>query len=185
MRPSLVQLEAELSRLLLRFGLLVSAFEQKQPQALQQLQQWLQQAESLLGGQQHVAAAELAALRSKLLQPVYQNEHRGAVRREQLRQAVDLLQPAQQTLAKALAPVNDTLTRSRELLRQLLGIVQQSQAVSYQSNQSFDSFVQQIWLFISGHDQLRPGAVQLRSWLSQQDIWLLIAAEVEPAEFQF
>jgi len=185
MRASLVQLEAELSRLLLGFAELVNAFEHKQPQALGMLQSWLLQAEQALSTQQQVAAAELAALRSKLLQPVYQDEHRGAVRRQQMRQAVELLHPAQQALAKALAPVSDTLQRSRELLRQLLSIVRQSQAVVYQSNQSFDSFVRQLWQFIVSHEQLKPGAVQLRNWLTQQDIWLLIAAEAEPSEFQF
>ena len=110
MQKSTVHLVNELTRLLLQFSPMVSQFERKQPQALVSLQDWIAQAEQLLSSYGIVASAELAGLRSKLMAPVHRDEHRGQLRRQQLREAVDMLYPLQQCVQQALTPSMDSLT---------------------------------------------------------------------------
>ncbi|MBU2112816.1 MAG: hypothetical protein KKE94_03470 [Gammaproteobacteria bacterium] len=183
MQKSTVHLVNELTRLLLQFSPMVSQFERKQPQALVSLQDWIAQAEQLLSSYGIVASAELAGLRSKLMAPVHRDEHRGQLRRQQLREAVDMLYPLQQCVQQALTPYLQKIQQSTDLIRHLISVISQSGAVHYNAALGFDSFVQQLWQLIGQHDQLKAGAVQLRSWLSQQDITLLLAQEVNPADF--
>lgn len=183
MQKSIVHLVKELTTMLLQFPPLVTAFERKQPQALTALQSWITSAEQLLSSYGLVASAELAGLRSKLTMPVHCDEHRGQLRKQQLREAVQMLYPLQQCLQQALTPYQQKLQQSSELIRHLLSVISQSGALRYDAAAGFDNFVQQLWLLIGQHDQLKAGAVQLRSWLSQQDIILLLAQEVNPADF--
>lgn len=183
MQKSIVHLVNELSRLLLAFSPLVSQFERKQPQALSALYLWLDDAEQLLSSYGLVASAELAGQRSKLTSPALSNEYRGQLRKQQLRVAVDILYPLQQCLQQVLLPYQQKLQQSTELIRHLLSVISQSGALSYNPATGFDSFVQQLWQLIGQHEQLKAGAVQLRSWLAQADIMLLLAQETNPADF--
>ncbi len=182
MQKSIVHLVNELTALLLGYPAVVSLFERKQPQALLQLTTWIDSAEQILSSYAIVSSAELAGLRSKLLQPVYDDEHRGTLRRQQLKQAVTILYDVQSCVQQALLPYQQKLQQSRELLRQLLSIVSQSRAIQYDGH-NFEALVQQVWQLIGQHEQLNAGAVQLRSWLSQQDSILLLAQEINPADF--
>lgn len=183
MQKSTVHLVKELTDLLLQFPPLVTGFERKQPQALATLQSWIAAAEQLLSSYGLVASAELAGLRSKLTAPVHRDEHRGQLRKQQLREAIDMLYPLQHCLQQTLTPYQQKLQQATELIRHLLSVISQSGALHYNAAAGFDSFVQQVWQLIGRHDQLKAGAVQLRSWLSQQDIILLLAQEVNPADF--
>lgn len=183
MQKSIVHLVTELNNLLLAFGPLVTLFERKQPQALPQLMSWLQGSEQLLSSYGIVLSAQLAGFRSKLIQPLYHDEHRGGLRKQQLKQAVTMLYDVQDCLQQAIQPHQLTLQQSRDLIRQLLSILRQSGQVHYDANAGFETFVLQIWQLINQHDQLKAGAVQLRSKLSQQDVLLLLAQEINPADF--
>ncbi|WP_027671774.1 hypothetical protein [Rheinheimera baltica] len=182
MQKSIVHLVKELSALLLRYPALVTRFERKEPQALAQLGEWLNGAEQLLSSYGIVSVAELAGLRSKLLHPGYHDDHRGSLRKQQLKQAVDMLYDVQHCVQQALTPHQQKLQQSQELLRQLLSMVSQSKAIQYDGH-NFNDLVQQVWQLICQHEQLKAGAVQLRSWLSSQDIILLLAEEINPADF--
>lgn len=183
MQKSLLFLTTELTDHLMRFPALVHQFERKDPQALHRFAEWLTNAEALLSTYRLVAAAEIAGFKSKLLSPLYHDDHRGSLRKRQLAVAIDLLDASQQCLQQVLAPYQDKLTKNRELIKQLLTIVSQSQAISYSSDGGVEQLIEEVWLFINQHDQLKAGAVQLKSQLSNDDIRLLLAEEINPAEF--
>ena len=184
MQKSTVYLVAELKQLLLRYPALVGLFERKQASALDELTHWLNAAEQLLSSYGLVSAAELAGYRSKLLLPVYQDEHRGGLRKQKLKHAVDMLYPLQACLQVVLQPIEHRLQQSRELARQLLTMIAQSKAVQYDGSPQIDGLIMQIWQLICQHEQLKAGAVQLKSLLSQQDIMLVLSDEINLADFQ-
>lgn len=183
MQKSTVHLVSELSALLLAFGPMVTLFQRKQPQALFKLTDWLDKAEQLLSSYGMVISAQLAGHRSKLLQPVYNDDHRGSLRKQQLKQAVAMLYDVQDCVQQALLPHQQKLQQSTDVIRQLLSMLTQSGAVRYEADAGFEAFVQQIWQLISEHEQLKASAVQLRSWLSPQDILLLLAQEINLEDF--
>ena len=183
MQKSLIHLTNNLSNLLLEFPSLVRRLEKKDPQFLPLLLTWIESAEDLLSTYRIVEVAELSGLKSKILSPSYSNDFRGSLRKQQLKVAVDILYDLQECLQKTLEPHQQKVTQSRELINQLLSIVAESGAVQYQHPSPLDQFVRQIWQILNSHDQLKGGAVQLKSQFSEQDVILLIAEEIDLSWF--
>jgi hypothetical protein len=183
MQKSLIHLTNNLSNLLLEFPSLVRRLERKDPQFLPLLLTWIESAEDLLSTYRIVGVAELSGLKSKILSPSYSNDFRGSLRKQQLKVAVDILYDLQECLQKTLEPHQQKVTQSRELINQLLSIVAESGAIQYKHPSPLDQFVRQIWQILNSHDQLKGGAVQLKSQFSEQDVILLIAEEIDLSRF--
>ena len=179
----LVNLTNNLSGLLLEFPSLVKRLEEKEPQFLPLLLNWIERAEDLLSTYRIVGVAELSGLKSKILSPSYSNDFRGSLRKQQVKVAVDILYDLQECLQRTLQPHQEKVAQSRELVNQLLSIVAESGAIHYRHPSSLDTFVRQIWGILNAHEQLKGGAVQLKSQFSEQDIILLIAEEIDLARF--
>ena len=61
--------------------------------------------------------------------------------------------------------------------------VAQTGAVRYDIRSGFDALIAQVWALCNSHAQLKPGAMQLKTLLSTEDIRLLLAQELSPADF--
>jgi len=183
MQNSPIYINKSLSSLLLHFPVLVKKLEQKDPQFLLKLFDWIEQAEDVLSKHRIVGVAELSGLKSKIISPIHHDDFRGSLRKQQLKVASDILFDLQDCLQRALHPYEEKIQQSREIANQLLTIVSESGALTYSSDIPLDTFVRQVWGMLTSHDQLKAGAVQLRSQLSEQDIHLLIADEIDLASF--
>lgn len=180
---STLQLTRQLSDALLQYPALVRLFERKSPQALPQLLAWIDASEQTLSGHRLVAAADVAGFKSRVLAPMFDDEKRGTLRRRQLAAAALLLHELQQSVQVALQPHAAKVEQARTIARQLLQIVAQSGAVSWDPTVSYEDMIDRIWLLCTGHDQLKPLAAQLKMLLPTSDIRLLLAEEIDPADF--
>lgn len=176
-------LAAQLTDLLLEFTGIVNAFQAKSSSATLTLSAWMQRAEDLLSSHRLPQAARLAGVKAKMLAASTQDERNGATRRRQIQAAVACLDDAQQCLQDALQPQAAKIEQARDVLRNLLQIVARSGAVRYEPKYGIAALIEQVWELCAQHDQLKAHAVQLRSWLSFDDIRLLMAEEIEPADF--
>ncbi len=183
MQNSPIYISKSLSSLLLNFPLLVKKLEQKDPQFLLNLFDWIQQAEDVLSKHRIVGVAELSGLKSKIISPIHHNDFRGSLRKQQLKVASEILYDLQDCLQRALHPYEEKIQQSREVAKQLLTIVAESGALTYSNNIPLDAFVRQVWGILTSHVQLKAGAVQSRSQLNEQDIHLLLADEIDLASF--
>lgn len=54
----------------------------------------------------------------------------------------------------------------------------------YNHDLPFENLVQDVWFFIISNDQLKPGAIKLKTHLNLTDIYRLIAEEINPDDFE-
>lgn len=183
MLRSTFQLTRQLSDALLEIPGIVRQFERKSPHVMTTLMDWIRRAEDLLSTHRLVEAAELSGLKARILAPVFDDDKRGTLRRRQQAVAIGLVHELQLSLQHALQPRAIKVEQARDMARQLLQIVAQSGAIVYDPAVDFETMVDRIWALCTQHEQLKPLAAQLKMLLSTDDIRLLLAEELDPADF--
>ncbi len=183
MLRSTLQLTRQLSDALLEIPSIVRQFERKSPQVMAHLMAWIGRAEDLLSTHRLVEAAEVSGLKARIIAPVFDDDKRGTLRRRQQTVAISLLHELQDALQRALQPRALKVEQGRSMARQLLQVVAQSGAVKYDPSSAFEDMIDRIWLLCTQHEQLKPLAAQLKTLLSTDDIRLLLAEELDPADF--
>jgi hypothetical protein len=183
MLRSTFQLTRQLSDALLELPGIVRQFERKSPQVMATLMDWIGRAEDLLSTHRLAEAAEVSGLKARILAPVFDDDKRGTLRRRQQAIAVGLVHELQDALQQALRPRAAKMEQARDMARQLLQILAQSGAIQYDPSVGFEEMVDRIWSLCTQHDQLKPLAAQLKMLLSTDDIRLLLAEEIDPADF--
>lgn len=183
MLRSTFQLMRQLSDALLEIPGIVRQFERKSPHVMTTLMDWIRRAEDLLSTHRLVEAAELSGLKARILAPVFDDDKRGTLRRRQQAVAIGLVHELQLSLQHALQPRAIKVEQARDMARQLLQIVAQSGAIVYDPAVDFETMVDRIWALCTQHEQLKPLAAQLKMLLSTDDIRLLLAEELDPADF--
>lgn len=183
MQKSKLNLIKCLKEMLLEYPDIVTAFEKKDPRAKDQLLKWIRQAESVMSSYNISEVSELAGLRSKIISPRFTEHKRSSARKIQTQVAASVLYDIQHIVISALKPHEDRAEECRDVVRQLLQIISQNGTVQYRNEVLFEHFVLQIWQLIKTNEQLRPGAAKLKAMLPDTDIHLLIAEEINPADF--
>ncbi|WP_189406122.1 hypothetical protein [Alteromonas halophila] len=184
MLRSRVLLLENANQLLLSFPALVKRMEVKDPQFLPSLFQWIEQAEQLLLEHRLPACAALSGIKARLLAPLHDHTTRSSRRKKQIQVACDNLFVIQSSLQEAVAAQRQNIEQASELLAQLFSLLAKSSAdngngLHYRQNESVTAFAKRLWYLICHHEQLSGSAVQLRSLLSDSDIELLIAQQVD------
>jgi hypothetical protein len=179
------QLVRQLIDLLLEFPNIVQAFQTKSAGSIPLLSAWTQRSEDLLSTHRLPEAAHLAGVKSRMIAASAQDDRSSNSRKRQIQSAVACLEDFQQCLQDALRPNAIKIEQARDVLRNLLQIVASSGAIRYDPKHGLDGLIVQIWNLCNQHDQLKPHVVQLKSWLSFDDIRLLMAEEIEPSDFGY
>lgn len=183
MLKSTFHLVRQLSDQLLVLPDIVRRFERKSPTVMADLLHWIDRCEERLSSHRMVEAAQVAGFKARILSPAFDDDRRGTLRRRQQAIAIGLLHDLQEAVQQGLRPHAAKMQQARDLARQLLQIVAQSGAVRYDPANDLETLVDQVWSLCTRHDQLKPLAAQLRALLSNDDIRLLLAEEIDPLDF--
>jgi hypothetical protein len=183
MKKSIVNLVNVLKEKLLEFPILVNKIEKKDLDFLNQYNIWLQKSEEILSSYNIRNVSELAGIRSKIIATKFNADKKIPTKKLQLKVAADSLFDAQNVLLNVIAPYEIKIEESKELIRQLLLIVSQANVIKYNKNAPLENLISEIWQFIISNEQLKPGAVKLRTTLQLTDIQLLIAEEINIEDF--
>lgn len=183
MKKSSLQLLYSLQKKLLEFPLLVKKLERKDLDFIASLLSWITSTEEILSSYQISRVSELSGVKSKIIASKLSEERGSMKRKHQTKIAADCLYELQHVVLDICSPLESKINESRELVRQLLLIVSQTKEIKYNSQLPFDNFSNVVWQFILSHDQLKPGAIKLKTSLIFSDIQMLIAEEVNLEEF--
>lgn len=183
MKKSILNLTVVLKEKLIEFPAIVNSLENKDVSFLSKLFLWINKLEDILTTHNISDVSELAGLRSKILTPQFSDNKRISIKKMQLKIASECLYDIQHNVLKILHPFELKIEESRELIRQLLLILSQTQQVKYNSDQPFDNLINEVWQFISSNEQLKAGAIKLKTLLPINDIFMLIAEEINIEEF--
>lgn len=183
MKKSTVNLVTALKAKLLEFPGIVNSLEKKELNFINQLLLWISQSETVFATYNISEISELAGLRSKIIAPKYSDTKSISIKKLQLKIAAESLFDIQHIVLKVLNPLETKVEECRELIRQLLLIVSQTEVIKYNKDVPFEHLIHDLWQFIISNDQLKPGAVKLKTSLTLTDIQLLIAEEINLEDF--
>jgi len=172
----------QLTGLLLELPALTTALERRQANAVPQLVDMLRRSEHILLTSRMRQAAGLAASRAALA-AVRLEEVDSRIRTRERRCALQQIGLIGAALSEALTPVEQRIESARLTARQLLQLVAASGAISLNGDRDLMGLCERIWQLALGHDQLKSLAMQIRIALNRQDILLLLAEEIDPADF--
>jgi hypothetical protein len=183
MLKSKVQLVNTLKEKLGEYPSIVNSMEHKDSSFIRKLLSWLMETEEIFATYNISEVSELSGLRSKIISARFSEKPGTGMKKQQLKIASETLYEIQKTVLAVLKPNELKLEESRELVRQLLQIISQTKAIQYNSNLPFGNLIADIWSFIISNDQLKAGAVKLKTNLSVSDIHLLFAEEIDLNDF--
>ena len=183
MKKSTVNLVTALKVKLVEFPSIVDSLERKEISFIPQLILWISKSEDILTSYNVSEVSQLAGLRSKIIASKYSDNKSISHKKLQLKIAAESLFDIQNVVLKVLNPLEIKVEECRELTRQLLLIISQTQAIKYNKDLPFDNLIHDIWKFIIVNEQLKAGAIKLKTSLIMTDIQLLIADELNLEDF--
>ena len=183
MKRSALNLVSALKSKLLEFPGIVSSLEKKEIFFIEKLFMWINNTEEILTTYNISEVSEISGLRSKIISPKFSNNKSISIKKAQLKIASEILYELQNTVLKVLKPFELKVEECRELVRQLLLIVGQTKAIKYNSDFPFENLVNDVWQFIVSNEQLKAGAIKLKTNLPITDIQIIIAEELNLEDF--
>lgn len=184
MQKSILDLTYKLKAKLIEFPSIVNSLEKKDFNFLTNLLTWIKDTEEILKTYNISETSELAGLRSRILSPRFSESRNVSVKKLQIKIAAEVLYDVQNTVLKVLKPYETRIDECRELIRQLLSIVNQTGAIKYEDSIEFQIFINNIWNLFINHNQLKPGAVKLQTLISNTDILRIMAEEINLSDWR-
>ncbi|MGE4513889.1 MAG: hypothetical protein AB7E26_08785, partial [Chryseobacterium sp.] len=105
------------------------------------------------------------------------------IKKNQVKAASGILYDIQNTVLTVLIPYEKKINECREIVKQLLVLTAQTHTQIYDQSMPFEDFIRKIWLYILSDNDLKMGAVRLKSSLSEMDILMLMGDEIELNDF--
>ena len=183
MRKSQFILVSRLKEKLQEFPEIVSSLEKKDHHFIDKIMIWLKASEDILSTYNISEVSEIAGFRSKIL-AAKMIEGRGTnIKKNQTKAAADALYDIQNTILSVLAPFERKMNDCREIVKQLLVLTAQANTQIYDPTIPFEDFIRRVWLYILSENDLKMGAIKLKSLLSEMDILMLFGDEIELSDF--
>lgn len=183
MRKSQFILVTRLKEKLQEFPNIVSSLETKDPHFIEKIFTWLKSIEDIFSTDNISEVSEIAGFRSKILSAKFSDERGANFKKNQIKIAAENLYNIQNTVLNVLLPYEQKMNECREIIRQLLVLAAQTKKLTYNKDMDFEDFVKKVWQYILYDDNLKAGAVRLKSVLSEMDINMLIADEIDLEDF--
>lgn len=173
-----------LNNKLLEFPALVDSLKNKEVQYLSSLERWMKETEDILKKNRISECALIAGYRSKIIAPMFADGKLRSTRKNQWQQASALMFDLQESILTVMRPYEVKVSEARDLVLQLMSILKQSNALQYSDGVNFQDFVQRIWQLCYNHEQLKQYTVKIASLVSQNDIFRIIAEEINLTEWR-
>lgn len=177
MRKSILNTLKSLEIQLSKIHPIVDLLERKSSASSKELRDWLAETEELFQ-QNNLAEASMFSVKRAELSTYYPKNNQYK-RKEQLHFCSRLLTDAQADLWSVYARLTDTIEKAKVSIKQLLGVIYQTQQFKYDPKTDFTQFIKEVWQFCTMHEQLRGITAQIQSLINKTDVLLLIAEEIE------
>lgn len=168
---------------LMQFSSLVDQLQNKQPDFIPSLERWMKMIETIFKEYNIAEQSEIAGLRSKILSPLLSDMPRVAAKKKQLFIASENLYHLQATVLAVIKPYEFKVDESTDLVRKIMGLLKQTDAVKYHLSEDFQGFVNKIWQVFLVNEQLKPSAMKILTLVSHTDAIRIIAEEIELSEW--
>ena len=131
MKKSIIQLVNALKAKLLEFPGIVTKLERKEIDFLNTLLMWIIKSEEILSSYNLSNVSELAGIRGRIIAARFSDNKGSYNKKLQLKIASESLYEVQKVVLDTLKPFEVKVEECRELVRQLLLIIAQTQSIQY------------------------------------------------------
>lgn len=176
-------LVSQLKEKLQEFPNIVSNLEKKDPFFIEKILSWLTSVEEIFSTNNISEVSEVAGFRAKILAGRFSDERGFNTKKNQIKIAANLLYDAQNCVINVLLPHEGKMNECRDITKQILALTVQKKGLNYTNEIDFNDFVQRVWWYILSDSDLKIGGVKLKSMLSEMDIIMLIADEIDLEDF--
>ncbi|MBT2621674.1 MULTISPECIES: hypothetical protein [Chryseobacterium] len=176
-------LVSQLKEKLQEFPKIVSYLEKKDPFFTDKILSWLKSIEEIFSTNNISEVSEVAGFRAKILAGKFSDERGFNTKKNQIKIAANLLYDAQNCVINVLLPHEGKMNECRDITKQILALTAQQKGLHYTNEMDFHDFVQKVWWYILSDNDLKIGGVKLKSMLSEMDIIMLIADEIDLEDF--
>lgn len=183
MKKSQFILVSQLKEKLQEFPGIVSSLEKKDPHFIDKIMMWLKASENVLSTYHISEVSEIAGFRSKIIAAKITDGRGINIKKNQIKAASGILYDIQNTVLSVLIPYEKKISECREIVKQLLVLTAQTHTQIYNQSVPFEDFLKKVWLYILSENDLRMGAIKLKSVLSEMDILMLMGDEIELSDF--
>lgn len=183
MKKSQFILVSQLKEKLMEFPDIVSSLEKKDPFFTEKILLWLKSVEDIFSTHSISEVSEIAGFRGKILAGRFSDERAFNTKKNQIKIGANLLYDAQNCVLNVLLPHEGKMNECRDIAKQLLTLTAQTKTRYYTQGMNFEEFVQRVWWYIFSDNDLKIGGIKLKSMLSESDIIMLIADEIDIADF--
>lgn len=183
MKKSQFILVSQLKEKLMGFPEVVSSLEKKDPHFVEKIMTWLKSAEDIFSTHNISEVSEMAGFRGKILAGKISDERGINIRRTQTKIAANILYDAQSIVLHVLTPHERKMDECRDITKQLLALAAQAKTLHYNPENNFEDFVRQVWNYVLYDNDLKIGGIKLKSMLSEMDIIMLFADEIDLNDF--
>lgn len=180
MRPSKINIVKALNEKLLEVHQLTNLIEAKNSTSISEFRNWLFDTEEILKKNNLPQVSQLAAIRAELV--TYVPKVKGK-RKELYSLVARLLKQAQHDIWETNTLFTQKTQQARELIQQLLNLVAQTKAFTFDRKTDFTHFLEGVWYFCNTHEQLRSITLQILALLHKSDILLVMAEEIDLNDF--
>lgn len=180
MRKSIKTVVTELNSQLSKIQEIVNLLEKKNLQGVTNLRDWLFGTEELFKKLNLPQGSKFSVKRGELTNFLPQEKRNK--KKELFHFAAAILATSQEEIWAICSTRMETLDNCKKLIRQLLNLIYQSKAFTFDSSQDFTLFIENVWSFCNSHEQLRGITVQLLSLINKSDVLLIMAEEIDLQE---
>ncbi len=180
MQKSSITIVNNLKKLLLKTPELTNAFQEKRHTALSALDTWLKHLEQELKKFNYAQCAEIAGLRSQLIEIKYDPDQNRLHRKKKLlSKGSSVIYPAQSVIQEVIHPLEEKIGQARQLMQQVITVALQAKIIKRPTSTAESlGFVQSTWLQLKGHTQLSAGLQNITSLVGSSDGMRLLAEEI-------
>jgi len=173
MKTSIIEQNNFFEGSLVKLGLLSNSYRSKSPDFLNQLENWLQENETILKQYGYIEATTFSIYQNQIFS--FKLKDVPQKRKKLLLFSGEILNKAHDTLMQLQHPFRTKIEQGKELISQLLIAVDDNNEFAKKKGERFDSYVKRVWASLCKVDQFNAITLQIRTVLPEVDIFRFVA----------
>ncbi|CAM1334641.1 hypothetical protein [Tenacibaculum aestuariivivum] len=176
MRKSITKITTDINKQFSEIHHIVNLISKKNSQSIIKINDWLYSTEKLLQNLNLPESSKFSVKRGELSSFIPSST--GNKKKEHLQLASQLLTQAQHDLWDTYSIYATKLENASTLINQLLSVIYQTKGFSYNKNEDFTLFLNRIWDFCAGHEQLKGICTQILLSINKSDVIIIMADKI-------
>ena len=177
MRKSITTIVSNFEEQLFKIQNLANLIEKKDINTVLSFRNWLFETEEMLKKFNLPFGSKFSVKRSEL--STFLPKEKRTKKKEFYNFAGLLLSSSQEDLWEIFSSYYQKLESTKNQIEQLLNIVYQSNVFQFKGTENYTSFIENIWSFCTGQEQLKGVTIQILSQVNKSDVLIIIGELID------